>query len=465
MNLLAVSQLVVGAVRWLAPATALAFAVVGSLAAQQSQWSLVAVGNQPPLRSGHALVYDAARQEVVLFGGLDGATYLNDTWVWNGVSWSQRSPGYVPLARQLHAMAYDAARQRVVLYGGSGADSGATAYLGDTYEWDGANWVPRPSVSFPSSRRESAMAYDAIRQRCVLFGGTLSGGSVTAQTWEWDGINWAPRPSATFPTARRAAGMAFDASRNRIVVSAGAPATGTAFTDTWEWDGLAWTQVPAGGFSPPSQMVWATSTPFGPRIAGLTGFGTNGMRAYDGTSWAAWTPTAVSLSTYKLVYDSARDQFVAVGRQGSTPATAVCIGTPAATTLVGAGCGNPPLQFTPQPNGAPILAATARALISNAPTPVFAVTAGFNTATIGQFPLPLPLDGFGMTGCVLRHSADILGLPVSPVAGGLEFALPIPNQIALLGQFVRLQAYGYAPGQNLAEIIVSNRLDWRIGDV
>lgn len=368
----------------------------------------------------------------------------------------------VPLA---YGVRHDAARQRVVLFGGSAAASGTTAYLGDTYEWDGANWVPRPSVTFPPPRRESAMAYDVTRQRCVLFGGALSGGTVTAQTWEWDGANWAPRPSVTFPTARRAAGMAFDPSRNRIVVTSGTPASGSALTDTWEWDGLNWAQVATAGFSPPSQIVWANSTPFGPRVAGLTGFGANGMRAFDGAAWGAWSPTAVSLSSFQLAFDGVRDQFVAVGRQGSTPATAVCVGTPHAASLVGAGCGNPPLQFTPQPNGAPILAATARALIRNAPTPVFAVTAGFNTATIGQFPLPLPLDGFGMTGCVLRHSADILGLPVSPVAGGLEFALPIPNQIALLGQFVRLQAYGYAPGQNLAEIIVSNRLDWRIGDV
>lgn len=415
MRPLALSQRVVGVLRRLAPARALAFAVVGALAAQHSQWTLVAAGNQPPLRSGHRLVFDAARQEVVLFGGFDDTNHLSDTWVWNGSTWTQRMPTYVPLARQLHAMAYDAARQRVVLFGGSAAASGTTAYLGDTYEWDGANWVPRPSVTFPPPRRESAMAYDATRQRCVLFGGALSGGTVTAQTWEWEGANWA--------------------------------------------------QVATAGFSPPSQIVWANSTPFGPRVAGLTGFGANGMRAFDGAAWAAWSPTAVSLSSFQLAFDGVRDQFVAVGRQGSTPATAVCVGTPHAATLVGAGCGNPPLQFTPQPNGAPILGATARALISNAPTPVFAVTAGFNTTTIGQFPLPLPLDGFGMTGCVLRHSADILGLPVSPVAGSLEFALPIPNQIALLGQFVRLQAYGYAPGQNLAEIIVSNRLDWRIGDV
>jgi hypothetical protein len=39
-----------------------------------------------------------------------------------------------------------------------------------------------------------------------------------------------------------------------------------------------------------------------------------------------------------------------------------------------------------------------------------------------------------MSGCVLRHSADILGLPVAPVAGGYEYALPIPSQMAAAPQ-------------------------------
>ena len=50
------------------------------------------------------------------------------------------------------------------------------------------------------------------------------------------------------------------------------------------------------------------------------------------------------------------------------------------------------------------------------------------------------------------------------VGGGFEYALAIPNQLPLLGLVVRLQAYAFAPGVNAAETIVSNRLDWRVGD-
>ena len=86
------------------------------------------------------------------------------------------------------------------------------------------------------------------------------------------------------------------------------------------------------------------------------------------------------------------------------------------------------------------------------------------TAT-GSLRLPLALDPFGMPGCVLRHSADVAALPTTAVGSGFEYALPIPNQLTLLGLTMRLQAYAHAPGYNAAQTIVSNRLDWRIGDV
>src|ERR1035441_987092 len=71
----------------------------------------------PSGREAPAMAYDAARQQVVLFGG-QGETSFNqfaDTWVWDGTTWAQKFPTIHPSARVLHAMAYDAARQQVVL--------------------------------------------------------------------------------------------------------------------------------------------------------------------------------------------------------------------------------------------------------------------------------------------------------------------------------------------------------------
>jgi len=123
-------------------------------------------------------------------------------------------------------MAYDAARQRVVLFGGSGQPS----YLGDTWEWDGTNWLPRFSLNYPSPRAGHAMAYDAARQRVVLFGGTGAGGG---ETWEWDGTNWTQLVLLASPSSRHSHAMAYDASRQRVVLFGGSNSSALSMGDTW----------------------------------------------------------------------------------------------------------------------------------------------------------------------------------------------------------------------------------------
>jgi hypothetical protein len=55
------------------------------------------------------MAYDAARGEVVLFGGWDG-TLLGDTWTWDGTTWTEEHPAISPPARILMGMAYDPGR-------------------------------------------------------------------------------------------------------------------------------------------------------------------------------------------------------------------------------------------------------------------------------------------------------------------------------------------------------------------
>jgi hypothetical protein len=35
---------------------------------------------QPPARNGHNLFFDATRNHIIVFGGINGATFYNDTW-------------------------------------------------------------------------------------------------------------------------------------------------------------------------------------------------------------------------------------------------------------------------------------------------------------------------------------------------------------------------------------------------
>jgi hypothetical protein len=90
----------------------------------------------------------------------------NDTWVWDGTNWVQKFPANAPPARHGHAMAYDAARGQVVLFGGWDA-----AIVNDTWVWDGTNWVQKFPANAPPAVGGHAMAYDAARGQVVLFGG------------------------------------------------------------------------------------------------------------------------------------------------------------------------------------------------------------------------------------------------------------------------------------------------------
>jgi murein DD-endopeptidase MepM/ murein hydrolase activator NlpD len=72
-----------------------------------------------------------------------------------GLTWSQKSTYPSPSARTGHAMVYDSYRQEVVLFGGDST--------GETWIWDGANWQLRSPVNSPPPRTNPAMAYDAAR--------------------------------------------------------------------------------------------------------------------------------------------------------------------------------------------------------------------------------------------------------------------------------------------------------------
>ena len=94
----------------------------GMIAAQDvGNWTRQIPSRSPSPRGGHAMAYDSAHGQVVLFGGYDdprGLRYLGDTWTWDGSNWIQKFPRNSPPAQFGHAMAYDSAHGQVVLFGG-----------------------------------------------------------------------------------------------------------------------------------------------------------------------------------------------------------------------------------------------------------------------------------------------------------------------------------------------------------
>jgi len=125
------------------------------------------------------MVYDAARAEIALFGGVFFPTTYNDTWTWDGSNWQRESPPASPPARAYLAMAYDEVRGEAVMFGGNNIPT----YLNDTWVWDGTTWAQRFPATSPSARALPGMTYDAARGRVVLFGGQEADGTPLGDTW------------------------------------------------------------------------------------------------------------------------------------------------------------------------------------------------------------------------------------------------------------------------------------------
>src|SRR5262245_53090765 len=74
------------------------------------------------------------------------------------------------LARNNHAGAYDALRDRLVVFGG-GAFGSSSIMLGDTLLYDDTRWTTVSTPVAPPARAGHGMAFDLARGRVVLFGG------------------------------------------------------------------------------------------------------------------------------------------------------------------------------------------------------------------------------------------------------------------------------------------------------
>ncbi|MBI5524772.1 MAG: Ig-like domain repeat protein [Deltaproteobacteria bacterium] len=213
---------------------------------QDMGWAPARPATKPPARFWHAMAYDTTRHKTVLFGGLDDGVQRGDTWEYDGIDWRQVNTAATP-GRYGHAMAYDSERKKVVMFGGCTGDLSSCTPKNSTWEYDGTNWVPRSPTSAPTSRSDTAMAYDSIRKKVVLFGG---GAGQEDDTWEWDGTNWVGIVTVAEPLGRRYHAMAFDTARGKTVLFGGS----NGGDETWEYDGTNWIQVNTGVKPPAHQQ-------------------------------------------------------------------------------------------------------------------------------------------------------------------------------------------------------------------
>jgi hypothetical protein len=398
-----------------------------------------------------------------VFGGYGPSTILGDHWELAGETWAQVDVALRPAARGRSAMVFDSLRGRAVLFGGE-----LPGPADDTWEWDGASWTRMAPAVSPPGRFEHALAFDAARGVTVLFGGI--GGPIMGDTWTYDGRSWTQRIPPTAPLSRWGHAMAFDAARAEVVLFGGAGGLGQVLGDTWVWDGASWTQrQPTTSPAARADHAMAYDPSRGRVVMFGGGFGgANDTWEWDGGDWRQRTTQAVPVSRgrHALAFDSARRTTVLFGGStlGPNLADAWDHGptVPARVIAFGAGCagtaGTPALA-----SGLPWLGD--RVTLTVAPIPSGAPTAvwfGSSNVHWQGIALPLDLTFFGLTGCRIHASIDLFFAAQS--SGQVAtVAVLLPTSASLLGAEVHDQAIVIDRNANPFGAVLSQALTLRLG--
>src|SRR5438105_4060688 len=92
-----------------------------------STWTQLTPATAPSARVGASMVFDQALGRIVLFGGAStnpdatnaSPAVFDDMWSFDGTTWQQLHPTSMPSGRFLAQVTYDAATQQIVLFGGA----------------------------------------------------------------------------------------------------------------------------------------------------------------------------------------------------------------------------------------------------------------------------------------------------------------------------------------------------------
>src|SRR3989441_5778381 len=223
-------------------------------------WSELAPTTAPAARSISKMVYDIAANRMILFGGAGAYGPFGDTWSYEyGTnSWAllnANSPGslFAP------SMAYDAAADRVFLFGG--AVFGMTiVWKNDTWALSVADktWTNTHASTSPSARGGAPMAYDSVSDVALLFGGANTFANTTSgyfnDTWAYNATAnaWSDVTPVHSPSPRVLSALAYDPIVDRTVLFGGAPGSGIPYDDAWAFQYVP--PVPSFPPSPPRNL-------------------------------------------------------------------------------------------------------------------------------------------------------------------------------------------------------------------
>lgn len=277
-----------------------------------------------------ATTYD--RAYTVVFGGYDGTTHLDETWLWNGATWKRIASPVSPPGRVGCSMTQYGTG--ILLVGG---DDGK-GYLDDTWQLtdvatDTPTWTRVTGPQPTPARSHAGLA--AIGNRTgtspVLFGGQ-SGSDVLGDTWIFRNGGWSKLAPHFTPSPRTSVAMQTVAQDGvydvEVLLFGGARADGSLSDETWELKpNLEWSDISLLSTKRPAARRDAAMTGFG---LGVALFGGEGQSGLLGDLWIwngrAWTAPDAALLDPRPQERSLAILGTVAPRPATTDKTATCQG-------------------------------------------------------------------------------------------------------------------------------------------
>ncbi|MCI4331062.1 MAG: kelch motif-containing protein [Thermoplasmata archaeon] len=238
------------------------------------KWVRLHLTPTPQPRRGAMMTYDPADGYLMMFGGSNNTNYLNDTWKFVGGKWTQLAPTVSPPARRVAGITYDSLTSEVVMFGGHGGSlvpPTSFHFYNDTWTFHAGVWSQLKTPVAPTPRGEPMVAYDALDQYVLLFGGYASRPTF-GDTWVLRGSAWTNITSnlTVAPISRDGGLMAYDPNGSGVVLFGGHHRT-HVYNDTWWYYSGHWTQVfPSTSPRPINaiSLAWNSAADYGVTFGG-----------------------------------------------------------------------------------------------------------------------------------------------------------------------------------------------------
>lgn len=297
-------------------------------------------------RYNHTMVWDAARERALVFGGavLGVAGTSNELWAFTpaDLRWSRLAPaGRLPPGRGAHVAVWDPVGDRMLMFGGQFGDAADVyadlwSYSPVTNRWE-ALAATGPS---PKPRQGHSAVWSPDLERMLVYGGWEDFRPGRPQVDSSDVWSFDPRSlvwerhaqSGATPPPRFRHAAAWDPARGEMVVFGGCCAPTGWFNDVWAYDPRAnsWAdRTPRTGSPPYTNRVRAAWDPTRDQMLVFGGLGhcflKNDLWAYSGRdrSWQRLARSAVPQIRNEgasAVYDEAKQELLLFGGcAGSAP--------------------------------------------------------------------------------------------------------------------------------------------------